>query len=202
MNKKEINREKIEKAAIHCFLKHGIDKTTLEDIAAVVGLNKATLYYYFKSKEDIFIEVALKEAFKFISSLQENTLEIVGIEQKVLFYITSRFNYYKEIVNHNQISVNTMTKILPKYYELYDEMLKKEKMFLSTLIERAEENGEIQKTEKYSVAEVLINFSDALKHGAEQQAVMRMLPTVDYSQSLVDIEYIIKLIFAGLKKNA
>ncbi|WP_300978863.1 TetR/AcrR family transcriptional regulator [Flavobacterium sp.] len=200
MNKKEIVREKIGRAAMQCFLKYGLDKTSLEDIARMVGLNKATLYYYFKSKEDIFIEVAFTEAFKFIASLQAKTLEIEGIEEQVKFYIVSRFNYYKEIVSINRVSVNSMTKILPKFYAFYDEMMREEKTFLSTIIKNAETKQEIHKTDENKVAEVLINFSDALKHGAEQQAVIRMLDTIDYAQSLIDIEYIITLIFSGLKK--
>ena len=55
LDKKDI----IVKAAEHIFCKFGYNKTSMEDIAAEAGIGKATIYYYFKSKEDIFIEILI-----------------------------------------------------------------------------------------------------------------------------------------------
>jgi AcrR family transcriptional regulator len=99
MSKKELVKEKIGRSAMQCFAKFGLDKTTLDDIAQAVGLNKASLYYYYKNKEDIFIEVALKEGEDFINSLQETTLLKEGVENRTAFYLESRFNYYKNVLN-------------------------------------------------------------------------------------------------------
>jgi AcrR family transcriptional regulator len=41
-------------AAESQFIRFGFRKTTMEDIAKAAGIGKATLYYYFKSKEEIF----------------------------------------------------------------------------------------------------------------------------------------------------
>jgi TetR/AcrR family transcriptional regulator len=38
--------------AAQLFADQGLDATKMEDIAATTGVPKATLYYYFKSKED------------------------------------------------------------------------------------------------------------------------------------------------------
>lgn len=46
-------RERILNASIHLFSKKGFDATRLDDIAKVANVNKALIYYYFKSKEDI-----------------------------------------------------------------------------------------------------------------------------------------------------
>ena len=36
------------------FGRYGLSKTTMNEIAADVNMSKASLYYYFKNKEDIF----------------------------------------------------------------------------------------------------------------------------------------------------
>ena len=49
-------RNAIIEAAIRVFLEHGFEKTTMSDIADELGGSKATLYGYFSSKEELFLE--------------------------------------------------------------------------------------------------------------------------------------------------
>ena len=200
MNKKELVKEKIGKAAMQCFEKYGLDKTTLDDIAQSIGLNKASLYYYYKNKEDIFIEVALKEGEDYIASLQQKALLKKGIEKQVWFYMHSRFNYYKNILNKNRVSVETLNKILPRFFELYDALMKKEKKFLTQLVADAVRNGELISTKAANIADVLINISDALKHSTEQKAILKGESDVDYTQSINDMKFLVSVIFKGLKR--
>ncbi|HLD95199.1 MAG TPA: TetR/AcrR family transcriptional regulator [Alphaproteobacteria bacterium] len=57
-------REQIINVASKLFLKKGFDGISMDLIAKTVGGSKATLYSYFKKKEDIFIEVVLNFAQK------------------------------------------------------------------------------------------------------------------------------------------
>jgi len=85
MNKKEQVKERIGQAAMECFERYGLEKTTLEDIAKTVGLNKTSLYYYYKNKEDIFIEVAIREGQSFIDTLQKKYIEKEGSGESDFF---------------------------------------------------------------------------------------------------------------------
>jgi len=200
MSKKELVKEKIGRSAMQCFAKFGLDKTTLDDIAQAVGLNKASLYYYYRNKEDIFIEVALKEGEDFINSLQETTLLKEGIENRTAFYLESRFNYYKNVLNMNRVSVDTLNKILPRFFELYNALMKREKIFLTQLLEKAAKEENLMMTDPENTASVLINLTDALKHSVEQQAILKGETEIDYTQSLQDIKFLVSLIFTGIRK--
>jgi TetR/AcrR family transcriptional regulator len=52
----ELRRETILQAAARCFNRLGYRGTTIEHIARELGVSKAALYYYVKSKEDIFFQ--------------------------------------------------------------------------------------------------------------------------------------------------
>ncbi|GGE11092.1 hypothetical protein CHU00_11495 [Sphingobacterium cellulitidis] len=199
MNKREQVKSRIEQAAMDCFERYGLDKTTLEDIAKAVGLNKTSLYYYYKKKEDIFIEVALREGEKYIQTLQEATSEKSEIEECVAFYLESRFNYYTQVLNMNRVSVETLHKLLPRFFELYDALMHREKEFLTALLEKAIQEKKIRMKDPKEVASVLINFTDALKHNVEQQAILKRETNIDYTQSLKDIKTLVTLIFEGIK---
>ncbi|MFJ9427029.1 TetR/AcrR family transcriptional regulator [Streptomyces sp. NPDC101249] len=46
-------RDEIRRAALELFTDRGFDATSTRDIAQVLGINQSTLYYHFKSKDDI-----------------------------------------------------------------------------------------------------------------------------------------------------
>jgi mycofactocin system transcriptional regulator len=46
-------REEIEEVALGRFAEHGFDATTVDDIAAAIGVGRRTLFRYFESKNDI-----------------------------------------------------------------------------------------------------------------------------------------------------
>lgn len=71
----EAKREAILQAASQVFLESGFEGASMAEIAARVGGSKATLYGYFGSKEDLFVEVmhgAAKHHFERIFAALEN----------------------------------------------------------------------------------------------------------------------------------
>jgi TetR/AcrR family transcriptional regulator, biofilm operon repressor len=200
MNKKELAKDKIGKVAMQCFAKYGLDKTTLDDIAKAVGLNKASLYYYYKNKEDIFLEVAIKEGQDFLNALQAKVLEKKGTSQRISFYLHGRTNYYKNVLNMNRVSSETLNKMLPKFFELFDEVMKLEMKFLAVLIKEGIKSGELVKVNADKLATALIDMNDAFKHHVEHKAILKMQGEIDYTQSMEEMEFLVTLIFNGLKK--
>lgn len=53
-------RERILNIALELFTERGYDKTSIRDIAERLGTTKAALYYHFKSKADILLELHLR----------------------------------------------------------------------------------------------------------------------------------------------
>ena len=51
MNK---TKRKIFETSLKLFSEKGYDATSIEEITAIVGVAKGTLYYHFNSKEEIF----------------------------------------------------------------------------------------------------------------------------------------------------
>ena len=57
IKEREVRQKAIIAGALKVFNRVGIDKTTMDVIAKESGFGKATLYYYFSSKEEVFIEI-------------------------------------------------------------------------------------------------------------------------------------------------
>ncbi len=50
-------RGRLLRAAAHLFREKGYHRTTVRDIASLVGIQSGSLFHHFKSKEDILIQV-------------------------------------------------------------------------------------------------------------------------------------------------
>src|SRR5258708_13024470 len=50
-------RERILAAAERCIDRHGIRKTTMDDIASEVGMSRPSVYRYFADRDDLLIEL-------------------------------------------------------------------------------------------------------------------------------------------------
>jgi AcrR family transcriptional regulator len=198
--KKQQVKEKIGAAAMQCFARFGLDKTTLDDIARAVNLNKASLYYYYKNKEDIFLDVALREGAQHIAALQQKAESKKGIEKQVLFYLQERIVYYKQVLNMHKIGAETLHRILPTFFKLYQNILKQETLFIARLLKESVKAGMLKNGDMDKLAAALISISDALKHQQEQQAALLSLDTVDYNPAIQQLKLLVQLALNGLKK--
>lgn len=73
---KEEKRASILTGALHCFLDKGFQATTADDIARHLRISKGTLYGYFASKEEIYIQLAharMDDMIESLNALHEET---------------------------------------------------------------------------------------------------------------------------------
>ena len=67
MKKSDSKRQAILDIAYGLFRAHGFEKTSMAEISARVGGSKATLYSYFASKEEIFVECVMSVLQNYMS---------------------------------------------------------------------------------------------------------------------------------------
>jgi AcrR family transcriptional regulator len=65
-------RQEIFDASVHLFVEKGFTETSMREVAAAAGIGKATLYDYFKTKDDILLSFFERE----IAEVTERAAEI------------------------------------------------------------------------------------------------------------------------------
>ena len=80
IKEREVRKKNILGGALRVFHSSGIEKTTMDEIASESGFGKATLYYYFTSKDEVFIAI-MEDGWR---QLWE------GIESKIVQDVTPR----------------------------------------------------------------------------------------------------------------
>ncbi|HZQ39130.1 MAG TPA: TetR/AcrR family transcriptional regulator [Dehalococcoidia bacterium] len=72
VEKAEGRRREILVAAANVFARDGYASASLDDVAAQIGVTKGVIYYYFRSKEEIFTEIratAIRDAIERLEAI-------------------------------------------------------------------------------------------------------------------------------------
>jgi AcrR family transcriptional regulator len=121
-----VNKEEYRKRIIitsgQIFSKYGFRKTTMDEISAALKMGKSSVYYYFKSKEEIFEAVVLYEANILRSELTSAIKTVdspIGKMEKYVYVRMKAFeklsNYYNAIFDKNLDHFEFIEKIRAKY---------------------------------------------------------------------------------------
>lgn len=167
-SKKELTKEKIQQAAYKCVARFGFEKTTLDDIAKEVNLNKASLYYYYKNKEEIFLDVTTTETAKFVENLKTTTAEQQGIVEQILHYLYERSVYYLNLIQGVHISEETLRQVEGLFLEHIKDVETQEVQFLKGLIDKAIKENILQNVDSQQLAYNFITLASGIKDRARQ----------------------------------
>jgi len=104
-------RDQIIETASRIFSKYGFRKTTMDEIARVMGKGKSSIYYYFKNKEEIYeavidreTEILRRELVRAISQAdtpQEKLRRFVEVRMRIFSKLSNVYNAIRtEVVAH------------------------------------------------------------------------------------------------------
>ncbi|HEU0026627.1 MAG TPA: TetR/AcrR family transcriptional regulator [Ktedonobacterales bacterium] len=91
----ENQRERIMREAAILFGRSGYDTSSLNDLAAEVGISKAGLYHYFKTKQDVYDAIiieALAGLFDHVSGAVERVAEP---KDKLMAFMTAHAEFFE-----------------------------------------------------------------------------------------------------------
>lgn len=166
MNRDEEVKQAIKDAARRVFAKWGLNKTTMEDIASEAGKGKSTLYYYFKSKEEIFETVAIDELNRISLKACTSIAAIDSPKDKMKAYITSTITEMKQIIGVYSLikgDIKGNKALIDNIRQQYDQS---EERILREMLRQGLELNEfnsIKETELDKAANVLVGMIRGLQ---------------------------------------
>ena len=129
-NVKDPFMDEILNAANELFQRFGFKKTTMEDIARQVGKSKSALYYYYKTKEEIFEAVILRD----IATTEALVAEAVKKEESASNKFQVLFTTLLAGVKQKANQFSTFKSDLFENHFLIDNIIKKRDSNIEELI--------------------------------------------------------------------
>ncbi|WP_018622710.1 TetR/AcrR family transcriptional regulator [Spirosoma luteum] len=153
---------------------YGLNKTTMEDIAKAAGKGKSTLYYYFKSKEEIFDEVVKREMDDFFQGVKSAVDKEDNALSKLRTYITVKIKTITTKVNLYHIVKAGLLE--PQLFDLYKKYRnrydKEEASLISSILTNGIETGAFSLPEENDL-NVLVEVLVSCVRGIEYDIIAR-----------------------------
>ena len=190
----EERRAQIIKAALACYTRQGYVNTTMDDIVAESGLSKGAIYWYFKSKDDLF-QAALTSIFEGVAveSMQammacETSAERLRVgAQSMVALCRDIEGYFGLIVEFWSQSENR-----DEAMAFWAEMLVQYQRAVAAIFEEGARVGEFRKVDASALAWMIMAAYDGLA------AYDMMMPDLDMDRiSEAFVETLLKGLEAG-----
>jgi TetR/AcrR family transcriptional regulator len=141
-------RATILKAAGQVYAEYGLAGARTEGIAAAAGVNKALLYYYFKSKEGLYQAVVGSQVREFQMQAR-GVLSAKGPAGPILLrYVSYHFDFMANHPNYPRIFQRMMMEGDPALERMIREHSIPLSKLLAALLERGMKSGEFRRLNK------------------------------------------------------
>ncbi len=159
-SKKEASRRKILDAARAVFFEEGFEKANLDEVARRASIAKGTIYRYFESKAELYVEVLLHNADVFDERLQAALDESLGPEEQIRRLGRFYFDHYTTHRDYFQIfwaieNQRLIGELPPTLIRAVKEVWSRSLKVLAALLERGIERGDFLPCDAWEMANIL-----------------------------------------------
>ncbi|MBI5442160.1 MAG: TetR/AcrR family transcriptional regulator [Deltaproteobacteria bacterium] len=132
----DLRKQQILDAAVHLFHQVGFEAASLRDLASMVGINKATIYHYFESKEEILFHIVQKVGDELLNGVRDASKQpgrpLGVLEAMIRFqlgYVESHTEEIKVLVEEKKSLGADLHKEIrsteAEIFRLYEEILRR-----------------------------------------------------------------------------
>ena len=189
----------ILKAARERFAQYGFAKVTMDEIAADVEMGKASLYYYFPTKKDLFGAVITQEQSQFISTIENILAKDISVSQKLVEYVEERIGVFQELLNLGTLNVHSYFDKKSIYKSLFENFHAQELKLMEKLIEEGKQNGEFKKSLPEEVPQLILHILQGLRVRVLRQLKGRSNDNKYVNQLKKEMSLFIRIFIEGIK---
>lgn len=186
-------RIKILESSSQLFERYGYVKTTLTDVAKAIGKVKTALYYYYKSKEELFAAIVEMEADKFYTSLKEELDKKTNPLEKLKIYVKVRSKLMLEVSDRYKHLKSELLQVHPMIEKNREKYHKMEIELIKSILEEGKKQKIFEVDAPATAASLLVN---ALK-GMEIQLYVKN----NFGQDGTEISNVLNLLLFGIVRK-
>lgn len=130
----------ILEAAQRRFGMYGYDKVTVSEIAADLSLSKASIYYYFQDKPQLFAAVVEKEHCQFVELVNTKIDLLSNPEEMLSVYLDVNVEHFRKMLNLTRLKHSDYTN-KQMYVDIVCRFRQRETEIISRILRRGMESG-------------------------------------------------------------
>jgi TetR/AcrR family transcriptional regulator, cholesterol catabolism regulator len=141
-------REEIIQAAAHVFRDRGFEAATLRDVAAAMGTDRASLYYYVGSKEELLQEIVREALGRDIEVAQAVKASRVPTREKIASLIQAMVNSYASNYPHMHVYIEDLGRIARQDSEWSIDVIERTRTYeslVNSILSKGQRDGTLRK---------------------------------------------------------
>jgi len=123
------------------FIRYGIQKTSLEEIARISRVAKATIYNYFGNKDQVFMEVLNREVADISARIHEAVGQFISPMEKLRAFIFTTFGVVKESADILNLHSGLIERLMPKSRNIHKLLFAKQMATLQGILKEGVKMG-------------------------------------------------------------
>lgn len=198
------NIEKITdilKAAQKRFGLYGLEKTTMNEIAADLNMSKGSIYYYFPDKEQLYKAVVEKEHNEFLQSVKGRIIEMDDPANILREYVKINLEFFRTLLTLSRTRMNEMTGLSPFMKEIVIDQRAKEETLLIDIFKKGSEMGSFMIQNHEEVAILFLDLMRGLRKMIIGKKEIFYLEKEEYDILVKKVKLFTEIFINGLKKQ-
>jgi AcrR family transcriptional regulator len=131
----------IKSVAIELFFKKGYFATSISDIAKGSGIQKASIYYHYASKEDLLYHILKSTMDDLTSYLKDSLSSATGVEQRMCMAVRSHVRFHLKRQKENFIANSELRGLTADHFRVIVKKRDAYEAIFQDLIRQGAEDG-------------------------------------------------------------
>lgn len=160
-SKEDQRREQILTAALDVVVEKGYEKSRMDDIVRVSGLSKGAIYWYYKSKKEVYLSLVNHWVFKYSATLNL----IVEDDLTASDQLRALFRFFVKQYQHNACVFKALVEFWSLAARDEDFRIKMQKVYteflnlIETILAKGVESGEFDPLDtKIAALSIVVNI--------------------------------------------
>ena len=133
--------ESILDTAKKMFARYGLRKTSLDEVARMARVAKATIYNYFGSKDRVYLEVLRREIDELVEKVSSSVDQETSPRDKLVTFVRAKFRYMRQAINILNLDREGIDKLLPTVEPIRKELFEREVDIIRSILNEGVEKG-------------------------------------------------------------
>jgi len=173
------------------FLRYGPRKTTMEDVARICRIGKATLYKFFRNKDELYREILRNEMEYIFQEMEKETGNIKSVREKLRRLFETEYILLRSNMNLPEILVSTYENNDKEIKSIVSEFFDRQRKIIRSILQEGVTSKEI-------VVEDISLLSLAMV--AAGQGLFSYFRNIkDKKKAIKSMEYLIDTLFFGIE---
>jgi AcrR family transcriptional regulator len=185
-------------AAQNRFGMYGYDKTSVSEIAADLNMSKASIYYYFSDKGELFRAVIDSEHTEFISRVEQEYAVLTDPADMLRAYVEINIGFFRKLLNLSRAKHSDVMQNVEARLHIV-ELRQREMVMIEKVLESGKAQGIFNVGDSNEMANLFLDLLKGLRKMTIGRKDVLYLNDEEYNELVKKVRLFTEIFIKGVR---